>query len=179
MLIQGESGTGKELVARALHENSHRKDKPLIPVNCGALPENLLESELFGHVRGAFTGAIKGATGLFESADGGTIFLDEVNEVLAVVFEMALTPIFGWRLFRRNLNHKGFKVPITVVIAFLVFLNFKLDIFQELINALYYGGEEKFSPTFWGQVITAFLIAGGNDAVWRIFVKLGIRKPPE
>ena len=81
VLIQGESGTGKELVANVIHQNSIRKDKPFIPVNCGAITEGLLESELFGHVKGAFTGAIKDSIGLFKAADGGTIFLDEIAEV--------------------------------------------------------------------------------------------------
>ena len=81
VLIQGESGTGKELVANVIHQNSVRRDKPFIPVNCGAIAEGLLESELFGHLKGAFTGAIKDNIGLFKAADGGTIFLDEIAEV--------------------------------------------------------------------------------------------------
>lgn len=81
VLIQGESGTGKELVANVIHQNSVRRDKPFIPVNCGAIAEGLLESELFGHVKGAFTGAIKDNIGLFKAADGGTLFLDEIAEV--------------------------------------------------------------------------------------------------
>lgn len=81
VLVQGESGTGKELVANVIHQNSVRRDKPFIPVNCGAISEGLLESELFGHVKGAFTGAIKDNIGLFKAADGGTIFLDEIAEV--------------------------------------------------------------------------------------------------
>lgn len=81
ILIQGESGTGKELIAKAIHFNSRRADRPFLAINCGALPESLLESELFGHTKGSFTGATADKKGLFRSADGGTLFLDEIGEM--------------------------------------------------------------------------------------------------
>lgn len=89
ILIQGETGTGKELIAKAIHHNSPRKDRPLLSLNCGALPRDLLESELFGYRRGAFTGADQDRTGLFEAANGGTVFLDEIGE-MAVELQVKL-----------------------------------------------------------------------------------------
>ena len=106
VLITGESGTGKELAARAIHENSPRKEKPFVAVDCSSLAETLLESELFGHVKGSFTGAVQAKTGLFKVADGGTLFLDEVSNIslstqaklLRVLQERKITPIGGTQL---------------------------------------------------------------------------------
>ncbi len=116
VLILGETGTGKELVARSLHEQSARRDAPFVAINCGALPENLIESELFGHKKGSFTGADEHRTGLFEVADGGTLFLDEIGE-LPKSMQAKLLRVLESREIRRVGDKTSIKVDVRVVSA--------------------------------------------------------------
>lgn len=116
ILITGESGTGKELVARAIHLNGPRSDQPFVAVNCGAIPENLIESELFGHVRGAFTGAISDHEGLFRQSDGGTIFLDEAGE-LPLHLQVKLLRVLQEKSFIPVGGSKQVKVDVRVISA--------------------------------------------------------------
>lgn len=116
VLIQGECGTGKELVASLIHSLSRRKDKPFVKVNCGAIPEPLLESQLYGHEKGSFTGAVKRQKGLFEAADGGTIFLDEIGE-LGFELQVKLLRFLQNREFRRVGGHEVLKVNVRVIAA--------------------------------------------------------------
>jgi len=116
VLISGESGTGKEVVARAIHEAGERKERPFVAVNCGAIPENLLESELFGHVKGAFTGAVQNKSGLFEVAGAGTVFLDEIAE-LSLALQVKLLRVIQERSFRRVGGTQDIRFDARIVTA--------------------------------------------------------------
>jgi DNA-binding NtrC family response regulator len=116
VLIQGESGTGKELVAKAIHASSGRADAPFVAINCGNIPSDLLESELFGHVRGAYTGATSSKKGLFEVADGGTLFLDEVATI-SMEIQSKLLRVIQEREFRRLGGLENVKVDVRIIAA--------------------------------------------------------------
>jgi transcriptional regulator with PAS, ATPase and Fis domain len=116
VLISGESGTGKELFARAIHNLSKRQTNPFVPVNCGALPENLFESELFGHERGAFTGAVKTKPGLLEFADQGTFFFDEIGE-LSISLQVKLLRMLEERKIRRVGGSKEIAIDVRIIAA--------------------------------------------------------------
>jgi DNA-binding NtrC family response regulator len=116
VLIYGESGTGKELIARAIHYNSYRQDKPLIPINCGAIPGELLESELFGYEKGAFTGATALRLGRFELANGGTVFLDEIGE-MSPALQVKILRVLQEREFERVGGTRTIKVDVRIIAA--------------------------------------------------------------
>jgi DNA-binding NtrC family response regulator len=154
ILIRGETGCGKELVARAVHDASLRHDQPLVAVNCGALPENLIESELFGHCRGAYTGADTSRTGLFEVADGGTIFLDEIGE-LPLSMQVKLLRVLETGDIRRLGDNQTVHVNVRLVCAthrdleqmveegtFREDLMFRINTFEIRVPALRERGED-------------------------------------
>ncbi|MDJ0939401.1 MAG: sigma-54 dependent transcriptional regulator [Woeseiaceae bacterium] len=116
VLITGQSGTGKELVARTIHDLSERADKPFVPINCGAIPKDLLESELFGHEKGAFTGAISARTGRFELAEGGTLFLDEIGE-MSLDMQVKLLRVLQERTFERIGSNKLKDCNVRIIAA--------------------------------------------------------------
>ena len=116
VLILGESGTGKELVARSIHENNHQRKGPFVAVDCSALPEHLLQSELFGHVKGAFTGAVRDNKGLFQAASGGTLFLDEIGNISAAV-QLNLLRVLQERVIKPVGSVQSLKVDVRVLAA--------------------------------------------------------------
>jgi len=127
VMITGESGTGKELIARAIHDQSDRHDKPFIVINCGGIPETLMESELFGHKKGAFTGATQDKKGLFEIADKGTVFLDEIGEI-SLSIQVKLLRVIQERVFKPVGSNDNVTVDIRIISA----TNKKLE--EEVIN---------------------------------------------
>jgi two-component system, NtrC family, response regulator PilR len=138
ILITGESGTGKELIAKAIHEESARKDQPFVVVNCGGIPETLMESELFGHKKGAFTGATHDKKGLFETADKGTIFLDEIGE-LTLPIQVKLLRAVQERVFKPVGSNEDVSVDIRIISATnkkledeVIIGNFREDLFYRL-----------------------------------------------
>jgi DNA-binding NtrC family response regulator len=116
VLLLGETGTGKELFARVIHHNSSRRDMPFVPINCSAIPENLLETELFGHVRGAFTGAVATKKGILEEAEGGTVFLDEIGD-MSLSLQAKLLRVIEDQIIRPVGSTKGSKVDIRFITA--------------------------------------------------------------
>src|ERR1700680_5135624 len=126
VLLVGETGTGKELIARALHRLSQRADGPYVRVNCGALSESLLESELFGHIKGAFTGAVENKTGRFEAAHGGTIFLDEISSMRPKL-QVKLLRVLQEREFERVGESRTIRVDTRVIAATNLFLEDEIE----------------------------------------------------
>ncbi len=138
VLILGESGTGKEVAARNIHAQSPRRDKPFVPINCGAIPSELLESELFGHEKGAFTGAISARQGRFELADGGTIFLDEIGD-MPLPMQIKILRVLQERCFERVGSNKSIEVDVRIIAAThrhleeeIVAGNFREDLYYRL-----------------------------------------------
>ncbi len=138
ILITGESGTGKELIARAIHEQSERRDQPFVVINCGGIPETLMESELFGHKKGSFTGATQDKKGLFEVADGGTVFLDEIGEI-SMPIQVKLLRAVQERSFKVVGGNQDISVDIRIISATnkdlekeVIAGNFREDLFYRL-----------------------------------------------
>ena len=173
VLLLGESGTGKELFAQALHQNSPRKDKPFIKVACSALPETLLESELFGHEKGSFTGALYARAGRFEMADGGTLFLDEIGDVSPTV-QVKLLRFLEEREFERVGGNRTYKVDVRIVCAthrdlkkkleegtFREDLYYRLNVIEIHIPPLRERGED--IPVLAHHFLKRYAVANGKD----------------